>query len=219
MKTPAKNRENPTTSRTKETSAPLASTGKTPSAKVSRSTGASITEGQRLLVGRPESGVAIGRTIGASKASVSAWRLGDKVPDVEARRALEASYAIPAASWSETPDHGRPSPAAPPRDVDGPGDAEPSGVEELLTTIRELRRDVRLLPGERVRACAEERALLSQISRNAKQASDSQAITLERILEHPEMKRFDSILHAALAPYPDAVRAVIKALESAQRST
>ena len=93
-----------------------------------------VNEGQRLLLAVPW-GQAVKR-IGRSKASVSLWRHGKRVPDADARRLIFRCFDIPIEAWDVPPVGTVPEPALvspPPVEVAAPllpTPAAPPPVEE-----------------------------------------------------------------------------------------
>jgi transcriptional regulator with XRE-family HTH domain len=166
------------------------------------------TVGQALLCARPENSTEIARALGSTKASVSSWRLGQKIPERKTLERLERMYAIPAAAWSQAA-----SPSAPsePTAVSTPSSAprtRAEEVDELLDAVRAARRNPALLPAERLKAASEERALLSLRARLEQEAAESESRIERLCIQHPRWIALRSALIAALLPYPEASAAV-----------
>lgn len=160
-------------------------------------------EGARLLQRVPGTLAELAARLGCSRVSVLDWRNGDKTPGYDACAALLEAFAIPIDAWDQVP-HGAPAPAPP---DSGPPGSTIACVRELLTWLRGLRGSFH---GSAASRCvtAETRviALLHRIE------NDHDMHEARLVHEHPEWLALKRRVLAALAPYPEAARAVAAAL-------
>lgn len=85
------------------------------------------------------------------------------------------------------------------------------GVEELLRSLRAARTQPHLLATDRVKLATAETRALSLLQKMEKEAEFSE----DRIIrQHPKWAKLRQAIVDALVPYPDAARAVQRALES-----
>jgi len=179
-------------------------------------------EGQRRLCTLTHSGAEVGRAIGASSKVVSSWRRGVKCPAADAQRALEKAFSIPVGAWVQQPSTTPPRPARTaarraqsdlPPVVEGIDQATTvAKVDDLLAAIRITRADAKLTAGERLKAAAEERALLSLRARVQRQAALDSATIEDALCRSPRWIGLRTALIEALRPHPVALAAVRAAL-------
>lgn len=178
------------------------------------------TEGQRLLRAVGASLGQVAERCGATRQAVSLWRGGQRVPDGGWRRALEEHYGIPTSAWERAPKVG--AAATPVLEVarGAPTQARPGTadeIEELLETVRAARRDPGLVHSERIRAAAEERALLALRERLARQTDERESDLEDLVVRHPRWLAALERITRALVPYPDAALAVAAELGELER--
>jgi transcriptional regulator with XRE-family HTH domain len=166
-------------------------------------------EGQRLLAALPFTGGEIARKLGTNRASVSAWRLGDKVPSPDAQRALAAAFpSIPLRSWSMRPEGYERPPAGPERPASG-ADVEPA--LESLAMVDRLIADV----GEKLNLPDLTTSELDKLTtvlnrlfdRRDKIVEDAEGFET-RFVRSLSGRRFMRALLDALKPHPGAMRDV-----------
>jgi transcriptional regulator with XRE-family HTH domain len=167
------------------------------------------TEGQRLLRRVRGSLAQLAKQVGAkSPQSVNDWKRGDKTPNVDARKRIEAAWGIPATAWSTQVS----TPAAVAAVSEAPPPAPPANDNksitplqncmQLLDAYREARAQPNLVPAERVRlADAEGRmlALRMKLEREAELSED------RFVRKHPGWKRTRGLIVKALAKHPAAL--------------
>jgi len=178
------------------------------------------TEGQRRLLAVALEPRGIVAALGASKAAVSQWRSGQKVPGREWRAKLEAAFGIPASAWdrvagSTVPVAARPAaaPASPPARPAAPvpsRGAETMGqVNELLEALDEERQDSGLTAAERARVCD---AYTKALALKARLEREAELLEDRVVREHPFWARIRGALVDALRAHPAAARDVADAL-------
>lgn len=176
-------------------------------------------EGQRLLLAVQASLSEIGEQIGTHKVSVGEWRRGEKTPGPAMRAALEASYAIPRASWDLSPARvGAPDGTVEyPRtagrvDERAEGDRELSTLEECNALIRSTKRAAAegeaLLPSERVKL---NDTLAKLLALRARLERENDMLEDRIVREHPLWQRIKRVTLAALVKHPAAARDLIDA--------
>lgn len=186
-------------------------------------------EGQRLLAERPESGAELARMLGTTRASVSAWRLGNKRPSPEAQRTIERELGIPARAWRDLPSSTKATPTktAPPRSSTKAAPPSPGGegegeieilrrpriplsdgartnlarIEELLEEVDEARKQGPLLPTE-----------LAKLSSEARQLIIARERLLTTSYEQAELEWIEAAFVAESPAWPRLRRAILEAL-------
>lgn len=176
------------------------------------------TEGSILLAKVDLQQAQIAGRLDVTPAIVSGWLSGKRRPSVVSRSAIEEVFAIPADAWDRAkPDAASQSIAAP--------------ASATATVTPTLPRASTMTAAEKVAAyehivdrCIEE-------VRNSPNAKESKVLELGRmlmhvrklrgeevqevkVLRHPKWFELRTMIITALSPYPDAMRAVIDALES-----
>lgn len=186
--------------------------------KASENIRAMRSEGQRLLCAIEASLSQVALAAGCSaKQSVANWRAGTKTPDAPFREKLHAAYGIPVESWTRAPGTAAPrstsatsSPTTTSHSPEGP-----STVGDLDALIGHLRVELAkpdLASSERVKLSGSMTRALALRHRLEKE----EELLEDRIIrEHPSWRRVEAALARALAPYPDAARAVAAALAEA----
>lgn len=172
--------------------------------------------GHQLLVGLPDSNGAIANRIGGARATVGAWRRGEKLPSAEARRKLATAFpGIPAAAWSEKSAAPAQGASEAPEEVAAQPHRSLGEVEDLLRAVRSLRKEPALLPAERLKAVGEERALLRARMLLLREEQRTEEITLARILSSADWARIqDCVFGVLVAKHPAAAREVAEALQA-----
>jgi DNA-binding transcriptional regulator YiaG len=173
--------------------------------------------GRQLLRARPESSAELGRALGCSRATVSAWRVGSKVPSASARASLELRYAIPAQSWDRTPHGYMPPPLyVDVEDAEAEAD-EPTDEDEnggggldadwcrLIASIRSQLRRPDILARERMEL---QNALIKALEKRRRFQREHEMLEDRTIREHPNWKRLKNAITDALIDHPAAARAV-----------
>jgi hypothetical protein len=147
----------------------------------------------------------------SSKQSVANWKAGTKVPDQHFREALEARYGIQSQSWAQEPGSADGGQGRPPEPVAAPS-AKPSTMADVDALIAFLRTELEsptILARERVKLSGSMTSALALRHRLERE----QELSEDRIVrEHPAWKRVHAAILDAVRPYPEAARAVAKAL-------
>lgn len=196
-----------------------------------------VSLGQKILIERPEKVGDIAASVGVSSGLVSRWRRGDRVPSLDARRALEASFGIPAESWDLAPDAAPESAgrapsskqkvkvASAPEDAEDETSAAPgsaltgyvSKVDAQIRMLEELQGSGDLSTGELVRVADSITKLLT-LKGNEEKRIAAMRSELEKEYEHlavqeaPFIRRYTDRILEALRPHPEALRDVIESI-------
>jgi transcriptional regulator with XRE-family HTH domain len=168
-------------------------------------------EGQRLLRELGVTGTEIASTIGASKPTVSAWMTGRKTPTADYKRALAKAYRIPVQSWSA-----RPGVQEKPRAEAAPAPATSRAsrvtiLDALIAQVEQARAQADLAPAELVKLASTQSRLIEQ--REELDRPDAGA-ALEQALRSEAFQRIRKAVVDALAPHPEAAKAVVAALRA-----
>lgn len=188
----------------------------------------SPTRGGDMLSRCPDSHAEIAAKVGVDKSLVTRWRSGARRPSDEDQAKLNALYGIPPSAWDEPPPKLRAVPAAgsserPPLTV-VPRDVKPANRvdeyadednnERLHRYIRdgmtELELDVELSGVKRAEAL--KKLVDAQVALD--KSTGENALTMSRIVAHPEFKRVSGLIIDAIAPYPEALAKVLAVLEA-----
>lgn len=165
-------------------------------------------EGQRMLLHVSGSLLAIAKAIGVkSPQTVLKWRNGVATPHPEVRAQMQIVLGIPIQAWTHRPaEQQRDEPQLDEQPVQSSLDE----CMDLLSVIRRDRNQPNLLPGERSKLVDAEARILklrSDLELRAELSED------RYVREHPAWLRIRNEVARALAPFPDAARAVADALE------
>lgn len=164
------------------------------------------TEGQRLLVASKGGVASIAKRLGLPMQRVDDWRAGRSKPNSANARKVAEVLGIPVEAWTRKPgaDLSPPSPApAPTPAPTGPKPTTLEEIESLLADLRHMPAD--LTAPERKRRMSERMQLLGLKARIERH----EALTTEAIVRaHPHWRRIREALREALAPYPEALKAV-----------
>lgn len=170
------------------------------------------TEGQRMLLAVTGTLAAIANEIGAKTPTVHAWKVGAKLPNIQARARMQEAFGIPARAWSIRPGGALVTdPEAPPPETLING-ASPSTLEDCLALLSVIRRDRTqqgLMPSERVKLADSEARILALRARleEAEKFAEAKYVT-----EHPAWLRLKRTILRALEQHPAAARAVADAI-------
>lgn len=187
----------------------------------------SPTRGGDMLSRCPDSHAEIAAKMGVDKSLVTRWRSGARRPSDEDQGKLEALYGIPRDAWGEPPKL-RAVPAAGsserqplavvPRDVKPANRvdeyADEDNNERLHRYIRDGMTELELdtdLSGVK-RAEALKKLVDAQVALD--KSTGENALTMSRIVAHPEFKRVSGLIIDAIAPYPEALAKVLAVLEA-----
>lgn len=174
---------------------------------------APLTEGQRLLqqATQHETLTAIIDKLGTrARGTVNEWLHGKKRPTREMRARIQFAYGIPVNTWNLAANtSNEPPPKRPPRDPT----STPSTLDDcldMLDAIREQRNRADLINSERVKLADTEAKILALRARLELQAE----LQEDRIVRtHPEWLRLKRVMVKALEPFPEALRALVTALQ------
>jgi transcriptional regulator with XRE-family HTH domain len=169
------------------------------------------TRGGDMLTRSADSHAEIAAKVGVDKSLVTRWVTGERKPTRAQVEKLDALYGIPPAAWSEPP---------PPRAPRAPSlPASTPEVEDnnarLQRTIRngldELELDTETSGVKRAEAL--KKLVDAQVSLD--KSTGENALTMTKIVAHPEFRRMIEDVTQALVPYPEALAAVVAVLKAA----
>lgn len=150
---------------------------------------------------------------GVSKALVSNWRTGIRLPSPDARERLELAYGIPQDEWDVRHASDEPAPS-----MELDPDAPP-----LESTLRMLDAQLmRLANGGTDEDFKQAEGIRKMLATRAQQEKDKRTIDayIERAVINPTRQPFYqravNLVVDALKPHPDALRDVLAALDAAQ---
>ena len=159
----------------------------------------------------------IGGVCAVSSVAAHYWKAGDKKPTKTKRAILFAKYGIPEPSWDE-PARQREIETVPVDDSDAhEDDGEGASVDAMISKLKrmakkflgELRDDADMAPLGRARVMS---SLASTLNVLAKMSGDYDLG--RRVLQTPVWKRLEARIVKALEPHPEAMAAVVDAIES-----
>lgn len=177
-------------------------------------------EGQRQLVELGVYPTEIAAKCGCARSTADRWRRGQSVPRWDAREALDAAFRIPLGAWDRELAEGTtatpatsPAPQLPELPPAPPPDAPT--LELARHALMRIRRDLanpELSWPERSRLIGDEVRAIEQVMKleREQEMENPQSLT-----DHPELTRFFRRAYGALVPFPEAMAAVEKRLESA----
>ncbi|MDB4946220.1 MAG: hypothetical protein JWP97_5754 [Labilithrix sp.] len=159
----------------------------------------------------------IAAKLGVDKSLVTRWRSGARRPSDEDMATLERLYGTP--EELEPPSLDEPDAVEPraPRApfVEDEKDRAESNNDRLHRYIREgmreLENDTELSGVKRAEAL--KKLVDAQVALD--RSTGENALTMTRIVAHPEFRRCVRLVVDAVSPFPDALRAVTKALDAA----
>jgi hypothetical protein len=184
-----------------------------------------INEGQRLLrkAARQSSLAAVARAVGCkSRENCRCWLQGTKTPNRGSRSKLERAFGIPPSAWEQLPsDH--PARLAETQHVQDVAvelnrASTGSALDDclaLLADLRSYRQQPGLLLKHRLRYTdCETRilALRARLERDVELSED------RYVHEHPAWRRLQETILSVLRAYPEAMQAMLVALERNQAS-
>ena len=159
---------------------------------------------------RDETQPELAEKLGKSQTLVSFWISGERAPSARNRDLIEAVLGIEVRAW----DQPVPRPPKPRPRAEAPLDASVGALATRLIAI--LRAELERLekergtPLERVRLGEKIASTLAQL---AKMTGESAEISESKILKTPAWKQLRDRMLEALAPFPDAARAIGEALQ------
>jgi transcriptional regulator with XRE-family HTH domain len=174
-------------------------------------------EGQRRLTLVDASHAAVAMKLDVSKQVVSMWRQGKKMPAVSARTKLATVYGIPVEAWDLAPG-AEPTtvvtaaPSVTSATPDAPSTS--STLHDVLALIAGLKQELRARDISATVRRGINADLTRLLSLRARLEKEETLLEERIVLEHPFYRRIRSAIVGALAPYPDAARAVVRALEA-----
>jgi transcriptional regulator with XRE-family HTH domain len=174
-------------------------------------------EGQRLLLAVTGTLAEIAEAVGCrSRQTVLDWRDGRKVPAAAMRARLFSVYGIQTETWSHRPTALGAVVGAALAALDEPEEEDagsaPSTLEDcmtLLKSIRDQRNNKALLPSEIIKLTDSEGRLLALRARLEK---DEEMLEDRIVREHPTWQMIKRRIVKVLVEFPDAARAVARAL-------
>lgn len=196
-----------------------------------------MTRGAELLAKVSASSREIATALGVSPGLVGGWKTGTRRPTKKDQARIEERWPkVPAASWSESAKKARAGGA--PRRVELEPAPVPTTSAEVTAPvpmpierndqdddlegnnarlrryiregIRDLEHDTELSGVKRAEAL--KKLVDAQVALD--RSTGENALTLARIVAHPEFQRVVKLITEAITPFPEALRAAISALES-----
>lgn len=172
-----------------------------------------------LIASCPDSHAEIAAKLGVDKSLVTRWRSGTRNPADAQLARLEDLYGGPSAAKPKPKRKAKPKPVAAdlpalsaPDDDDD--DRDENNIDRLRRYIRsgmrELENEANLSGVKKAEAL--KKLVDAQVALD--RSTGDNAITMQRIVAHAEFKRIVRLITGAIAPFPDALAAVKKALET-----
>lgn len=181
-----------------------------------------MNEGQRLLLSVTASVAEVAGVAGVSKAAVSYWRTGSKLPSSEVRAKLQERYGIHPSAWDRRPGEERATAASAP--VSEPRATLAGRVEESTLDIAikrqrlyaEMVEDEDLSAADRLRAGALEAKMIDTRRHLERDARLLERDIVQRTSAWAQVRRrtIDS-----LRAFPDALRAWTEAMGELARES
>lgn len=186
------------------------------------------TRGAELLAKVPESSREIAEHLEVSAGLVGAWKTGTRRPTKTDQARIAAKWPrVPVESWSERPKktglrrkqaapkaaRGAASDAPPPPTTPADDSKEDNTARlhrYIREGLRELEADTELSGVKRAEALKKLVDARCALDRS----TGENALTMSRILEHPQFKDAVRVITDAISPFPEALAAAIKALEA-----
>lgn len=180
------------------------------------------THGALLLARKGLKQAEIASRIGCSQAVVCLWLSGGRVPQLEHRAALKRAYGIPTVAWKQEPPATDPvkkkKPSTVPPDAD---DAVDDDVEiaqlakiyrrSLVTVSKKLEEGRSKMTSDEILDALEKATRI--IKSLSALTGEGQEVNEAKIMRLPAYQRVREATMRSLAPWPDALKAVIEALE------
>ena len=155
----------------------------------------------------------VAKAIGIAHQTVATWITTDARPGPEARRKLAATYGIPVASWDVPPGGRVPAPKPPTSPTDPPREVGSSLEEARAHLLRCQRQRLDAEQGDDPKLVVQwaelERKALDSV---AKLRGDLSPADETRLTQTPRWAAVRGCVVEALRPYPDAQKAVVRAL-------
>jgi transcriptional regulator with XRE-family HTH domain len=152
-----------------------------------------------------------------SRETVRRWLAGEKVPAAENRAKLEGAFGVPRESWDEPAIEGTPNRRAQhPRQSIEKRAARSSGRREAERRLREEIDQLNQMHAggnlSTSTAIALSRTRLRALAELGKITGETLTIDESKILRLPAWRRIEDAIAKALEPWPDAARALARAL-------
>lgn len=167
-------------------------------------------DSHQALIDHTASTRTIARELGVSVSTAIDWRNGTSVPTPARRRALEASFGIPASGWAKRR-QARTSPAPAAATALAPGAPTTARLDALLEQLEAARLTPDLSPRELVGISDQ---ILKVTAKREQQLDEAQraAFAEARIVrEHPAWKKLERALESVFERLPDTLRAELEA--------
>lgn len=179
----------------------------------------------QLIESCADSHAEIAERVGVDKSLVTRWRLGERRPNAAHMARLEKLYgssagkarALPPPPPLELADADEDEDEDAVDDVDAPSPS-PRGQGEtsqarlrryILDSLQDLETDTELSGVKKAEAL--KKLVDAQVALD--RSTGENALTMARIVAHPEFVRVVRLITEAIAPYPEALAAATKALE------
>lgn len=186
-------------------------------------------EGARLLRATGESVRQIGAKLSVSPATASRWLTGDRTPEADHARAMQAAYSIPMGTWSQRPQaergaaveaaHPPAARPAPSPDPESPPPAETSATAAVdapayrlaLDHLAAVRRDLATAVDSGLASDVAKFRALERLAIAAVGKLESEIpVTRQRVVEsdafRAEIDRVGAVVRRMSARFPDAFR-------------
>lgn len=154
--------------------------------------------------------------LGASVASVDSYRSGRRKPSKEVRKLIREAGGPDPQLWDELPPQIEvrriPDEELEPEEIKASPEATRSLADRLTGEARRLMTEVALIDEVSRRVAATEK--LAAIVKSLGSLTGAAMLNERQIRRSPAWQRIESAIADALTPYPDAMSAVVSALEA-----
>ncbi len=169
-------------------------------------------EGSRLLAATGLDHATLAAQVGVSRAAVTQWMNGDRLPGQARRRILRELFGVPEGAWDESPRSkalGAAQATAAPSKLDAEGRLR-AQLQRLDQIRSAAKSDVDMAPQTRLRLEATETRCIELLS---KLTGEGQEISESRILRTPAWRRIVDAMVKAFRDHPEAAVEVEAALK------
>jgi transcriptional regulator with XRE-family HTH domain len=157
----------------------------------------------------------IAEIVGRSGATVSHWRNGERVPVIEDRLKLQATYGIPSGAWDEEPNnkpvgHGS-------NTAELPTEERAQTAKEMAQSLaRQAQRNIELMERDEELPFRERNRLITACTSAIKLLAQCE-LDEAKIVRSPQWAALKKLIIDALEPFDDATAAVVVAFEEAAK--
>ncbi len=168
-------------------------------------------EGSRLLAATGLDHATLAAQVGVSRAAVTQWMNGDRLPGQDRRRTLRELFGVPEGAWDESPRSkalgAAQATASPALDAEGRLRAQLQRLDQIRSAAKS---DVDMAPQTRLRLEATETRCIELLS---KLTGEGQEVSESRILRTPAWRRIVDAMVEAFRAHPEAAVEVEAALK------